>query len=464
MNNFWLEYNQNGNVQEFTFEGSSVTIGRDRSSDFVLDHPTVSRQHAVIRRDGPGQFMLRVLSRGGLTAIDGQQVQGEVQLHDGANINLGKLTFRFRSDNAPQQPQHNLGGGQSSQGPSGGGSPGGGPQRAGGQQGRGGFGGGQQGGGSFGGGQQNAGSQQNAGGQQNTGGQPSSGFGPNTGSSGFGASQNQNQNQGGAVGGFAQSSFGGGQQGGGPAQGQNQGGGADGSIGDEQSQGEGPDIVSWDEIASSEEAMKDESPENRAKSVFERMEEGQKKQEETRPGLIVVAAIAIIGLMGYIFFGGATGGGGGGEEDTKYDSSKQLKVEVECLGKADCLKKAKRSYKVGEEKLKKSGAAISNGFEGYKSLLEAEKYLEEAGMTEPPASMSDLEQRQAAAKKDLEERFRNFHVSYHQAKNAKNHQRMAESLSSIISYFPDKKAPQHQWAQGRIRWMKQKGIYPANSY
>ncbi|MGM0555682.1 MAG: FHA domain-containing protein [Myxococcota bacterium] len=446
MNNFWLEYNQNGEVQEFTFDGPSVAIGRDKSSDFVLDHPTVSRQHAVIRRDGPGQFVLRVLSRGGLTAIDGQQVQGEVPLHDGANINLGKLSFRFRSDNAPQQPQHNLGGAQAPQGPSSSGSfgaPGGGNTGGGGQQ------------------------HQGGGAQHGQGGQANSGFGSGSGNSGFGPSQNQ----GGAVGGFAQSSFGGGQQAGGAAPGQNQGqnqqnqaAGQDGSVSDEEPQADGPDIVSWDDIASSEEAMKDASPEDRAKSVFERMEEGQKKQEETRPGLIIVAGIAIVGLMAYIFLGGGTGGGAGGEEDTKFDSSKQLEVEVECLGKADCVKKAKSAYNVGNEKLEKAGAAISNRFEGYKSLLEAEEYLEESGMSEPPPSMTDLEQRQTEAKAQLDALFRNFHVAYHQAKNAKNHQRMAESLSNIISYFPDKKAPQHQWAQGRIRWMKQKGIYPAKSY
>jgi hypothetical protein len=467
MSNFWLEYNQNGDVQEFTFEGSSVTIGRDKSSDFVLDHPTVSRQHAVIRRDGPGRFKLRVLSRGGLTALDGHQVQGEVPLHDGANINLGKLTFRFRSDDAPQQPQHNLGpsGGShsSGQGPSSSGAFGAGGQGSQGQS-SGAGGSGQSG---FGGGSGSGGSGQ--------GGFGGSGGGFNSGSSNSGFSPEKNES--GGMGAFAQSSQGfqagmqgqsgmqpgQGQQGGQGGGAQGQGHGQDGSVDAGEEKAEKVDIISWDEIASSEEAMSEEETENRAKSVFERMEEGQKKQEETRPGLVIVAGIAIVGLLGYVFFGGGAGGGVGGGDEEEI-APEELQVEVECLGKADCIKKAKNAYNVGNETLKKSGAAVSNRFEGYKSLLEAEKYLEEAGVSEPPPSMNKLPERKQAAKQQLDKLFRNFRVAYHQAKNSKNYTQMAESLDTIQSYFPDKKSYQYRWAQSKIRKMKQNGTYPKKGY
>lgn len=65
MGSFWLEYEQNGNLQTFPFEDGNVTIGREQTCDFVLDHPTVSRQHALIVDDGSGQFRLVVLSQGG---------------------------------------------------------------------------------------------------------------------------------------------------------------------------------------------------------------------------------------------------------------------------------------------------------------------------------------------------------------------------------------------------------------
>ncbi len=102
MASFWLEYIQDGQHREFSFDAGSVVIGRDKTADFVLDHPTVSRQHAMIRVDPQGPQLV-VLSRGGLTAIDGGQVQGEVQLYDGSEIHFGQLSFTFRSHAAPRR-------------------------------------------------------------------------------------------------------------------------------------------------------------------------------------------------------------------------------------------------------------------------------------------------------------------------------------------------------------------------
>lgn len=101
MGSFRLEYDEEEDGREFSFDGSSITVGRDRSSDFVLDHPTVSRQHAVVVDDGGGAFRLVVLSEGGLTAVDGEEVSGEVELYDGSRIYFGELAFRFRSSEAP---------------------------------------------------------------------------------------------------------------------------------------------------------------------------------------------------------------------------------------------------------------------------------------------------------------------------------------------------------------------------
>lgn len=103
MGSFRLEY-EGEEGREFSFDGSSITVGRGRSSDFVLDHPTVSRQHAVVVDDGGGAFRLVVLSEGGLTAVDGDRVRGEVELYDGSRIHFGELAFRFRSPEAPAEP------------------------------------------------------------------------------------------------------------------------------------------------------------------------------------------------------------------------------------------------------------------------------------------------------------------------------------------------------------------------
>ncbi len=104
MASFWLEFEQGGQVRQIAFEQDSISVGRDRSSDFVLDHPTVSRQHALIVHQGGG-FQLVVLSRGGLTAVEGKPVQSqEVTLYDGTMITLGQHSFRFRSQYAPPKP------------------------------------------------------------------------------------------------------------------------------------------------------------------------------------------------------------------------------------------------------------------------------------------------------------------------------------------------------------------------
>lgn len=107
---FRLEFEHQGELQEIAFDQDSITIGRDRSSDFVLDHPTVSRQHALVVQEGPSDFRLVVLSRGGMTALDGQRVEtDEVELYDGAMVQLGQYSVRFRSEEAPSQPVGNQG-------------------------------------------------------------------------------------------------------------------------------------------------------------------------------------------------------------------------------------------------------------------------------------------------------------------------------------------------------------------
>jgi len=115
MGSFRFEYEKNGDVQTFPFDGDSITVGRDKSSDFVLDHPTVSRQHAVVVDDGGGEFRLVVLSQGGLTAVDGNQIEGDARLYDGSLIHFGELNFNFRSELAPPKPEASSGGGETTE-------------------------------------------------------------------------------------------------------------------------------------------------------------------------------------------------------------------------------------------------------------------------------------------------------------------------------------------------------------
>jgi pSer/pThr/pTyr-binding forkhead associated (FHA) protein len=96
---FQLEYVKDGSQEQFQFDSPAVSIGRDAAADFSLDHPTVSRQHAMVVQDGSG-FHLMVLSESGFTAVNGDRVQGKISLHDGATLHIGQVQFVFRSEHA----------------------------------------------------------------------------------------------------------------------------------------------------------------------------------------------------------------------------------------------------------------------------------------------------------------------------------------------------------------------------
>jgi hypothetical protein len=440
MPSFWLEYDNNGQIQEFNFDGDSVSVGRDKSSDFVLDHPTVSRQHAVVASKNGG-FYLVVLSRGGMTAINGQQVQGEVMLHDGSMVHLGQLKFRFRSNHATAKPagghqqmaSGQFGGSQSGQF---GNSHTGQSQSA--NQ-SGGF--SQPNASGFGaGGAQNVPNAQNP---QDSGGYgfgelPSSGSSP-TNSLGAGAAESSAEPQ-------AQQSRQ--QPGGEPASG-------DQAPEDNKDSG----IISWDEIASSSEAT-DGDAEAGAQGPLQK----KKKDEETNPMLVIVAGAAIVGLMWFTFFGDGPAGVNTKDDSSPLEDQSPMALEVSCMGESACLQQAKESYKVGSEKLEKKGAAISNLFEGYKKLLETELYLEKAGKKEPLAEMADFEAKKSAARDELTSIFKNERVKYHQAKKRSQHIPMAQSLDAVKVYFPDKTAREHRWALNEEMEMKRKGIYPKHVY
>ena len=100
---FKLEYFVNGQRMEQPFDKPEIVIGRDASADFVLADSTVSRKHAVISMGRSGARM-RVLSRGGMTALNGKQVSGDVQLTDGCQLHFGQLAFTFRASQQVVSP------------------------------------------------------------------------------------------------------------------------------------------------------------------------------------------------------------------------------------------------------------------------------------------------------------------------------------------------------------------------
>lgn len=400
MASFRLEFEQNGQLQSYPLQGASISIGRDRSADFFLDDPTVSRQHAMITHAPGAGFKLVVLSRGGMTAVDGQQVQGEVPLYDGASLNFGQLSFVFRSPEA-QRPS---------------------------------FGGAPAGGGGFGS-------------------APSGGFGSGPAGGGFGSGAPAGGGFGGAPsGGFggapAGGGFGGAPAGGGPALG-------------EAPKNNGEMGSSWDDIANSAEALSDAEREQQQATNFQRLEEAAKKAETgTNPLYIVVALIMIVAAVGVMFYEPPSSGGPrdtiGEQDPTKLD----LRVDIDCTSQEECKEKALNAFKVGTQLQEKAGANISNPYESWRRFVEAKAYLEKGKVT-PPAELAPLDAQIKKQHEVVNAIFREQRVKYFTFKQRTQYKDMAQTLNAIQSYIPDKNAPHHKWALAQERAMRKAGNYPS---
>ncbi|MEJ7764725.1 MAG: DUF3662 and FHA domain-containing protein [Acidimicrobiales bacterium] len=76
-------------------EGEAVTIGRQESCHVVLDDPTVSRNHAEVRRTGDGFEVVDLGSRNG-TKVNGFGVTRQ-HLADGDDLLVGAVPLRFEA-------------------------------------------------------------------------------------------------------------------------------------------------------------------------------------------------------------------------------------------------------------------------------------------------------------------------------------------------------------------------------
>lgn len=427
MPSFLLDLEQNGVRQQRTFDQPSIMMGRDPGADLVLNHPTVSRQHAMIMHDPRSNgYVLRVLSRGGLTAINGAQVSGDVPLQNGVSLNLGQISMVFHVQNAGAA----VGFGQPAA--SGFGQYGAAPQQAAPAQG-------------FG---QPAATQSPPGGFGAPGsdyGQPApyQQSGPQPSPGGFGA----------PVGGFAQQ----------PPQAQPVQSAPGGFGNSSASNGFGSNLdqddrrTHWDDIAESDAAQGEQS--EKSMSAFQRMQQAEEKTaKKTSPLLLVVAGCAILFTGGLLFLGG---GGGEEQEDATADAAKkaEFRVDIQCVGPDDCQSKARNQYKVGLQLLEKKDASISHLFMGYKRLYEAKAYLDKIKMP-IPADMAQLEPKMTIARQELDKIFNNYRAAYFTSKQRNIPRQMAEALIGIKTYFPDKTSKEYKYATNQEVQMRAKGIYP----
>ncbi|PRI11810.1 FHA domain-containing protein [Leucobacter massiliensis] len=78
----------------FLLDQDVTVAGRHPAVDIFLDDVTVSRRHAEFRRNGT-QFSVADLGSLNGTFCDGKRIDGEVQLEDGIEVQVGKFRFTF---------------------------------------------------------------------------------------------------------------------------------------------------------------------------------------------------------------------------------------------------------------------------------------------------------------------------------------------------------------------------------
>ena len=364
MASFWIEYEQGGEVRQTSFESESISIGRDRSSDFILDHPTVSRQHALVVHQGGGNFQLIVLSRGGLTAVDRTPVEGEVPLYDGSQVTLGKYTVRFRSHQAAPKPQGR-------------------------------------------------------------------------------------QQQGSGVGAIGVSSP--------PSTPQAK------EEKEEKKKDDGPGIMTWDEIAATSERDALEGVEvEQEMTNFQRIQEAKKKKEGSNPIVIVAGLMGAALLLLFALSGDGDSGSVVETERRPFEEQEPVVISVTCIDPSACEQEAEHNYQRGVDLLEQRAVETGNLFEGYHRLLLTQAYLEEAGIAQIPDEMDQWQELHDMARADLDARFQELRMRFHQAAQRNQHREMANILREIEAYFPERTARENRWARNRETQMKAQGIYPRN--
>ncbi|MEB0140552.1 MULTISPECIES: FHA domain-containing protein [unclassified Undibacterium] len=86
--------------QEVNITKSRMTVGRRPGNDIVIDHLTVSGQHAAIDTASSGSFVLDLGSTNG-TMVNSQPVKKHLLQHDDV-IDIGKYKLRFQVEKNAQ--------------------------------------------------------------------------------------------------------------------------------------------------------------------------------------------------------------------------------------------------------------------------------------------------------------------------------------------------------------------------
>jgi len=84
--------------EEIVLEQDVLTIGRTHTCQLILNTTFASRRHAQILRRGELYYVRDLGSKNG-TLLDSQPVQGDIELMDGAEIEIGEVVLVFVDPN-----------------------------------------------------------------------------------------------------------------------------------------------------------------------------------------------------------------------------------------------------------------------------------------------------------------------------------------------------------------------------
>jgi len=83
--------------------GEGGIVGRDSQSHYPIEHPTVSRQHAQIHKNGV-QFVLVDLNSANGTKVNGRKISAPTTLKEGDSLEFGHINARYSSTTDPTRP------------------------------------------------------------------------------------------------------------------------------------------------------------------------------------------------------------------------------------------------------------------------------------------------------------------------------------------------------------------------
>ena len=95
-------YEVEGKPQRYRFTGTEVTLGRSSDNNVVLNDFSVSRRHAIVRREGLDWVVADQNSTNGVK-VNGRFVTN-APLTPGDVVTIGTFTLGVREEETPQVP------------------------------------------------------------------------------------------------------------------------------------------------------------------------------------------------------------------------------------------------------------------------------------------------------------------------------------------------------------------------